>query len=66
MAPSPFGRSPVFQGMCDGYHHGTLPTAPPDRTALTRRATIAAGAGLLMAGTLGASTGAIADTGRSP
>ncbi|GAA1772197.1 hypothetical protein GCM10009795_017860 [Nocardioides hankookensis] len=52
--------------MCDGYHHGTLPTAPPDRTALTRRATIAAGAGLLMAGTLGASTGAIADTGRSP
>jgi hypothetical protein len=44
--------------MCDGHHHGTLPTRP-----LTRRTTVAAGAGLLMAGAIGAHTGAIADTG---
>ena len=47
--------------MCDGHHHDTLPSTP-----FTRRATIAAGAGLLMAGTLGARTGAIADTGTAP
>lgn len=42
--------------MCDGHHHGSLPSRP-----LSRRATIAAGAGLLMAGALGARTGAVAD-----
>lgn len=56
--------------MCDGHHHGTLPTTlpapPPSGPALTRRTTLAAGAGLLMAGSLGARTGAIADTGTQP
>lgn len=47
--------------MCDGDHPGTLPTRP-----LTRRAAFAAGAGLMMAGTLSPVTGAIAETGRRP
>ncbi len=46
--------------MCDGRHHGHLPSRP-----LTRRATIAAGAGLLVAGSLGPRTGAAADPGSS-
>ena len=68
--PSPARRIGVDRGMCDGHHHGTLPTTlpapPPSGPALTRRTTLAAGAGLLMAGSLGARTGAIADTGTQP
>ena len=44
--------------MCDGHHHAALPSRP-----LTRRATLAAGAGLLVASSLGFETGAIAGTG---
>lgn len=47
--------------MCDGHHHGTPPTRP-----LSRRTTLAAGAGLLMAGAIGPRTGAVAETGRRP